>query len=99
MDAPAAQAADTKAVESGVGTYGSRGTVTAGNAAALAAAKLIGEARSRAASRWRVAEDEVKYANGELSARGSSVKPPRPMVCAAYSFSKTLRCVTVRGFR
>jgi carbon-monoxide dehydrogenase large subunit len=65
--------ADTKAVESGVGTYGSRGTVTAGNAAALAATKLIGEARSRAASRWSVAEDEVKYANGELSARGRSV--------------------------
>ena len=36
--------ADTSNVESGVGTYGSRGTVTAGNAAAMAAAKLIGEA-------------------------------------------------------
>jgi CO/xanthine dehydrogenase Mo-binding subunit len=65
--------ADTKAVESGVGTYGSRGTVTAGNAAALAAAKLIAEARSRAATRWSVAEDEVTYAKGELSARGRSV--------------------------
>src|SRR5207302_3708021 len=43
---------DTKAVESGVGTYGSRGTVTAGNAAALAAAKLIAEARTRAAEYW-----------------------------------------------
>jgi CO/xanthine dehydrogenase Mo-binding subunit len=65
--------ADTKAVESGVGTYGSRGTVTAGNAAALAAAKLIAEARSRAAARWSVAEDDVKYDRGELSARGRSV--------------------------
>ena len=37
-------------VESGVGTYGSRGTVTAGNAANMAAAKLIAEARSRAAA-------------------------------------------------
>src|SRR5207245_4730799 len=42
--------ADTAAVESGVGTYGSRGTVTAGNAAQLAADKLIVEARSRAAA-------------------------------------------------
>ena len=53
--------ADTKAVESGVGTYGSRGTVTAGNAAALAAAKLIGGgavARGRALG---VAEDDVTY--------------------------------------
>jgi len=33
--------ADTSNVESGVGTYGSRGTVTAGNAAAMAARKLI----------------------------------------------------------
>jgi CO/xanthine dehydrogenase Mo-binding subunit len=65
--------ADTKAVESGVGTYGSRGTVTAGNAAALAAAKLITEARSRAATRWAVPENEVTYARGELSARGLSV--------------------------
>ena len=65
--------ADTKAVESGVGTYGSRGTVTAGNAAALAATKLIAEAKSRAAERWSVAEDLVSYAHGELSARGRSV--------------------------
>ena len=62
--------ADTAAVESGVGTYGSRGTVTAGNAAHLAAAKLIAEARQRAAERWAVAESEVTYAHGALEARG-----------------------------
>jgi len=62
--------ADTAAVESGVGTYGSRGTVTAGNAAHLAAAKLIAEARQRAAERWGVAESEVTYAHGALEARG-----------------------------
>jgi CO/xanthine dehydrogenase Mo-binding subunit len=65
--------ADTKAVESGVGTYGSRGTVTAGNAAALAAAKLIAEARARAAARWSVPEDRVTYDRGELSAGGRSL--------------------------
>jgi aerobic carbon-monoxide dehydrogenase large subunit len=65
--------ADTAAVESGVGTYGSRGTVTAGNAAALAAAKLIAEARSRAAGRLGVAEDDVAYANGALAAGGRRV--------------------------
>jgi CO/xanthine dehydrogenase Mo-binding subunit len=62
--------ADTAAVESGVGTYGSRGTVTAGNAAQLAADKLIAEARSRAAARFGVAEAEVTYARGELRADG-----------------------------
>lgn len=62
--------ADTAAVESGVGTYGSRGTVTAGNAAQLAADKLIAEARSRAAVRFGVAESDVAYAGGELRADG-----------------------------
>ena len=62
--------ADTAAVESGVGTYGSRGTVTAGNAAQLAADKLIAEARSRAAARFGVAEAEIVYARGELRADG-----------------------------
>jgi carbon-monoxide dehydrogenase large subunit len=65
--------ADTAAVESGVGTYGSRGTVTAGNAAALAAAKLIAEARSRAAARLGAAEAEVTYAAGALEAGGRRV--------------------------
>ncbi len=62
--------ADTAAVESGVGTYGSRGTVTAGNAAHLAAAKLIAEARQRAAEQWAVPESEVTYAAGALTAGG-----------------------------
>jgi carbon-monoxide dehydrogenase large subunit len=65
--------ADTAAVESGVGTYGSRGTVTAGNAAALAAAKLIAEARSRAAARLGVPEADVRYADGTLEAAGRRV--------------------------
>jgi len=76
--------ADTKAVESGVGTYGSRGTVTAGNAAALAATKLIAEARSRAAEFWSVPEDDVTYASGELSAKG------RSMMLADLAVAKTL---------
>jgi aerobic carbon-monoxide dehydrogenase large subunit len=65
--------ADTAAVESGVGTYGSRGTVTAGNAAALAAAKLVAEARSRGAARLGVDESDVTYANGTLAAGGRRV--------------------------
>ncbi len=60
--------ADTAHVESGVGTYGSRGTVTAGNAAAMAAGKLIVEARARAAAAWDVPESEVTYAEGVLEA-------------------------------
>jgi carbon-monoxide dehydrogenase large subunit len=62
--------ADTAMVESGVGTYGSRGTVAAGNAAALAAEKLVTEARARAAEQWGIPQDEVRYERGELAARG-----------------------------
>jgi len=47
--------------------------VTAGNAAAMAAAKLIAEARSRAAAAWAVPESEVHYAGGALEARGRHV--------------------------
>jgi aerobic carbon-monoxide dehydrogenase large subunit len=65
--------ADTAAVESGVGTYGSRGTVTAGNAAHLAAAKLIAEARQRAAEAWGMPESDVRYASGVVGARGRRV--------------------------
>jgi carbon-monoxide dehydrogenase large subunit len=65
--------ADTAAVESGVGTYGSRGTVTAGNAAHLAAAKLVAEARTRAAERLGATERDVVYAAGVLTAGGRGV--------------------------
>jgi CO/xanthine dehydrogenase Mo-binding subunit len=53
--------ADTATVESGVGTYGSRGTVTAGNAAQLAADKLIAEARQRAAARYRAWRPPISH--------------------------------------
>jgi aerobic carbon-monoxide dehydrogenase large subunit len=62
--------ADTAAVESGVGTYGSRGTVTAGNGAHLAAQKLIDEARRRAATQLGVPEADVRYARGAVEAGG-----------------------------
>jgi CO/xanthine dehydrogenase Mo-binding subunit len=64
---------DTATVESGIGTYGSRGTVTAGNAAHLAAGKLITEARSRAAELWGVSAETIKYEAGELGAGGQRV--------------------------
>jgi carbon-monoxide dehydrogenase large subunit len=59
--------ADTAAVESGVGTYGSRGTVTAGNAAHMAAGKLIAEARTRAAARLGAPEADITYGSGALT--------------------------------
>jgi len=63
---------DTAAVESGVGTYGSRATVTAGNAAQMAGDKLIAEARRRAAEALGVAEEAISYEAGRLSTDGRS---------------------------
>src|SRR5262249_36277685 len=48
--------ADTAAVESGVGTYGSRGPGTAGATPPLAAGQLLATAPPRAARRLRVAQ-------------------------------------------
>jgi len=64
---------DTAAIESGVGTYGSRGTVTAGNAAQMAADKLVEDARGRAATLLGVPAGEVTYAAGACAARGRRV--------------------------
>ncbi len=84
---------DTAAVESGVGTYGSRGTVMAGNAAHLAAAKLVEEAKTRAAALLGAPAGEIGYARGELSANGRRVSlaelAARGRLAAGASFSNT----------
>ncbi len=90
---------DTAAIESGVGTYGSSGTVMAGNAAHLAAAKLVEEAKTRAAARLGAAEGEIAYARGMLSANGKSVSlaelAARGRLAAGASF--TVAKVTYAG--
>ncbi len=84
---------DTATVESGVGTYGSRGTVTAGNAAHQAAAKLIAEARTRAAEMWKLPEADIAYAAGVLSANGRRISltelAARGKLAAGSSFNVT----------
>ncbi|MBI2016338.1 MAG: xanthine dehydrogenase family protein molybdopterin-binding subunit [Candidatus Rokubacteria bacterium] len=90
---------DTAAIESGVGTYGSRGTVMAGNAAHMAAAKLIAEAKTRAAAVLGWAEGDVAYAGGTLSAGGKRVTlaelAARGRLAAGASF--TVAKVTYAG--
>jgi len=90
---------DTAAIESGVGTYGSRGTVMAGNAAHMAAAKLIAEAKTRAAAVLGCAEGDVAYARGRLSAGGKRVSlaglAARGRLAAGASF--TVAKVTYAG--
>jgi CO/xanthine dehydrogenase Mo-binding subunit len=85
--------ADTATVESGVGTYGSRGTVTAGNAAHMAAAKLVADARARAAELWNVPVDTIAYAAGVLSTNGRRISlaelAARGKLAAGTSFNVT----------
>jgi len=82
---------DTAAIESGVGTYGSRGTVMAGNAAHLAAARLVEEAKTRAAALLGAPADTVAYARGRLHATGRGVSlaelAARERLAAGASFS------------
>jgi CO/xanthine dehydrogenase Mo-binding subunit len=90
---------DTAAIESGIGTYGSRGTVMAGNAAHLAAAKLVEEAKTRAATLLGAPAGTVAYARGTLSANGRSVTlaelAARERLAAGASF--TVAKVTYAG--
>jgi carbon-monoxide dehydrogenase large subunit len=90
---------DTAAIESGVGTYGSRATVMAGNAAHMAAAKLVAEATTRAAAVLGAPEGDVVYARGALSARGKRVTlaklAARGRLAAGASF--TVAKVTYAG--
>jgi CO/xanthine dehydrogenase Mo-binding subunit len=91
--------ADTAAIESGVGTYGSRGTVMAGNAAHMAAARLVAEATTRAAAILGAPEGGVVYARGALSANGKRVSlaelAARGRLAAGASF--TVAKVTYAG--
>src|SRR2546422_1120271 len=86
--------ADTAAVESGVGTHGSRGTLPPPHAAHRAAATLIAEARRLAAERWGAAESEVTYARGALEARGRRItlaelaREPRLAAGASFEVAK-----------
>ncbi len=79
---------DTAAIESGVGTYGSRGTVTAGNAAQMAAGKLVEEARNRAAAAFGVPAEEVLYAGGACAARGRRMELAELAAGASFTVPK-----------
>jgi carbon-monoxide dehydrogenase large subunit len=59
-----AERLDTAIVSEGIGTYASRSTITAGNAAHQAAARLLAEARPAAARALGVAEDALVVRDG-----------------------------------
>ena len=77
--------ADTSHVESGVGTYGSRGTVTAGNAAAMAAAQA--HCRGARAGRCRVGRARVR---GDVCRAASLEAGSRRMTLAELAAQQRL---------
>src|SRR5207249_3265931 len=63
---------DTARIAHGIGTFASRATVMAGNAAAFAAGRVRGKAVQMAASMLEVAPDDVEWSDGAARVRGAA---------------------------
>jgi carbon-monoxide dehydrogenase large subunit len=62
---------DTKAAPQGMDTYGSRSLVVGGAAVHQAATKVVGKARKVAAHLLKAGEDDLEFAGGVFSVKGS----------------------------
>ena len=62
---------DTSAIAHGVGTYGSRSAVIGGSALQLAAEQVIAKAKTLAAHWLEASVDDLEFADGRFSVRGS----------------------------
>ena len=74
---------DTALSPLGLDTYGSRSLAVGGVAIAMAADKVIDKARRIAAHQLECAEDDLEFADGTFSVRGT---PDRAMPLAAIAF-------------
>jgi carbon-monoxide dehydrogenase large subunit len=68
-------------------TYGSRSLAVGGTAVALATDKVIDKARAIAAHQLEVSEEDLEFANGTFSVRGSSEKALPIQAIAFASFT------------
>jgi carbon-monoxide dehydrogenase large subunit len=73
---------DTRRFPWGVGTFASRGAVTAGNAMSIAAGMVAEKARRIAAEHLEAAPEDIELAGGQARVKGS---PDRGMPLAAVS--------------
>ncbi len=78
---------DTAISPLGMDTYGSRSLAVGGTAVALATDKVIDKARTIAAHQLEVSEDDLEFANGTFSVRGSSDKALPIQAIAFASFT------------
>ena len=74
---------DTATAPYGMDTYGSRSLAVGGTAIYVATERVIDKARKIAAHQLEAAEDDLEFAGGEFSVRGS---PDRAMPLAAVAF-------------
>jgi carbon-monoxide dehydrogenase large subunit len=73
---------DTRRFPWGVGTFASRGAVTAGNAMSIAAGMVAEKAKKIAAEHLEAAPEDIELAGGQVRVKGS---PDRGMPLAAVS--------------
>jgi aerobic carbon-monoxide dehydrogenase large subunit len=78
-----AKTVDTDALDSGRGTYASRSTVMAGNAARLAALAVIEQARPFAASLLGVDPEGVEFSSGSFASSGGAAVGLREVAATA----------------
>jgi carbon-monoxide dehydrogenase large subunit len=78
---------DTAISPLGMDTYGSRSLAVGGTAVALATDKVIDKARTIAAHQLEVAEDDLEFANGTFSVKGTPEKaiPIQGIAFAAFT--------------
>src|SRR5205814_1914862 len=78
---------DTSISSLGMDTYGSRSLAVGGTAAALATDKAVDKARTIAAPQPGVAEDDLEFANGMFSVKGTPEKsmPIQGIAFAAFT--------------
>lgn len=79
---------DTSVTLHGLGGYGSRQTVTAGNSMDQAAREVREKAMKVAAHTLEVAEQDLELADGEVRVRGSDVAMPLSAISKALSGAK-----------
>ena len=78
---------DTAISPLGMDSYGSRSLAVGGTAVAMATDKVIAKARTIAAHQLEVAEEDLEFANGVFSVRGSSEKALPIQAIAFASFT------------
>ena len=78
---------DTAISPLGMDTYGSRSLAVGGTAVAMATDKVIDKARTIAAHQLEVAEDDLEFANGTFSVKGTPEKaiPIQGIAFAAFT--------------